>query len=181
MTEAHRPQVGEYHYRRALELLGSASPILLANLAWNLKNQGRMAEARALYEESVGARSRISSRPCSAGRAWRRADRNFARAGELLDAAERLAPAIRASSCKRAILHGRVKDLRRRARHLRRDRAPAARRPLGPMEAAEKGRLLDQMGRYDEAFAAFADGKRRLREMSGLAYLADEATRLSPA
>ncbi len=28
-------------------------PITLANLAWNLKNQGRMEEARGLYEQSV--------------------------------------------------------------------------------------------------------------------------------
>ena len=34
MTEVNRPQVGEFHYRRALELLGSRQPILLANLAW---------------------------------------------------------------------------------------------------------------------------------------------------
>jgi predicted Zn-dependent protease len=27
MTDAHRPQVGEYHYRRVIELLGSFTPI----------------------------------------------------------------------------------------------------------------------------------------------------------
>jgi predicted Zn-dependent protease len=47
MTEAHRPQVGEHHYRCARQLLAEPSPILLANLAWNLKNQGRIAESRA--------------------------------------------------------------------------------------------------------------------------------------
>ena len=59
LTEANRPQVGEYHYRRVLELTGQRDPILLANLAWNLKNQGRMEEARALYEESVAAAPEI--------------------------------------------------------------------------------------------------------------------------
>src|SRR5258707_4782499 len=39
LTEANRPQVGEYHYRRVIELSGRRDPILLANLAWNLKNQ----------------------------------------------------------------------------------------------------------------------------------------------
>ena len=43
LTEANRPQVGEYHYRRVLELTGARDPILLANLAWNLKLQGRIA------------------------------------------------------------------------------------------------------------------------------------------
>ena len=45
---------------------------------------------------------------------------------------------------------------------------------LGPNELLEKGRLLDQMGRYDDAWAAFAEGKTLARELSGQAYL-DEA------
>ncbi len=52
-TEAHRPHVGEFHYRRAMELLEKPSPILFANLAWNLKNQGRMEESRSFYQQSV--------------------------------------------------------------------------------------------------------------------------------
>ena len=55
MTEAQRPAVGEYHYLRVLELSGVRDPIVLANLAWNFKTQGRMDEARALYEESMAA------------------------------------------------------------------------------------------------------------------------------
>ena len=47
MTEANRPQIGEYHYRKVIELSRARDPILLANLAWNLRNQGRMAESRA--------------------------------------------------------------------------------------------------------------------------------------
>src|SRR6516162_10815481 len=53
MTEANRPHVGEYHYRKVIALSGQRDPIVLANLAWNLKNQGRMAEARSLYEEAA--------------------------------------------------------------------------------------------------------------------------------
>jgi tetratricopeptide (TPR) repeat protein len=53
MTEAQQAPVGEYHYRRALELANRRDPVLLANLAWSLKCQGRVEEARALYEESV--------------------------------------------------------------------------------------------------------------------------------
>jgi hypothetical protein len=55
MTEANRPQIGEYHYRKVLALTQQRDPILLANLAWNLKNQGRMAESRDLYEEATAA------------------------------------------------------------------------------------------------------------------------------
>ena len=46
LTEAHKPKLGEYHYLRVLDLSATRDPILLANLAWNLKTQGRMAEAR---------------------------------------------------------------------------------------------------------------------------------------
>src|SRR5689334_15918522 len=42
MTEANRPQIGEYHYRRVLELAGQRDPVVLANLAWNLKSQGKV-------------------------------------------------------------------------------------------------------------------------------------------
>src|SRR5216684_7125946 len=55
MTEANRPQIGEYHYRKVIELSRARDPILLANLAWNLRNQGRMAESRQLYEEASAA------------------------------------------------------------------------------------------------------------------------------
>ena len=111
MTEAQRPQVGEHHYRRAMDAdRRRRVPILIANLAWNLKNQGRMAESRKLYEESV----RLDPAIFQTLYGWARmeeTDRNFARAGELLDAAETLvARTTRASCCSRAILHGRVKD-----------------------------------------------------------------------
>ncbi|MGH9808507.1 MAG: tetratricopeptide repeat protein, partial [Terriglobia bacterium] len=91
MTDAQRPQVGEYHYRQALQLLAEPSPVLLANLAWNLKNQGRMDESRNLYEESV----KLDPHVFQTLLGWARmeeTDRNFARADELLDEAERLAP-----------------------------------------------------------------------------------------
>ena len=60
LTEANRPLIGEYHYRRVLALVeGGQEPITLANLAWNLKNQGRIEEARALYEQSMALKPDI--------------------------------------------------------------------------------------------------------------------------
>ncbi len=50
---------------------------------------------------------------------------------------------------------------------------------LGPNELLEKGRLLDQMGRYDDAFAAFVEGKRLVREVSGTEYLAEQAAAMA--
>src|SRR5271166_826090 len=144
MTEAHRPQVGEHHYRRARELLPKPSPILLANLAWNLKNQGRMEEARRLYEESTALDPDIFQTLYGWAQ-MEETDRNFARAGELLDAAEKLSPGNPSVLLHRAILHGRVKAYDEALAALvdiekRREGAG-----LGPIEGSEKGLLLDRM------------------------------------
>jgi hypothetical protein len=101
-------------------------------------------------------------------------DRNFARAGELLDAAERLSPGNRTVRLARAVLHGRTRDYASAVAILDElDRAPGG--GLGPVEWTEKGQLLDRMGRHADAFAA---GKRALREATGQSYLADEAESL---
>ena len=132
-----------------------------------------MAESRKLYEESL----RLDPTIFQTVYGWARmeeTDRNFARAGELLDAAEKISPGDPSVLLHRAILHGRVKDY---------DKALAAlddierRREggLGPIEWSEKGLLLDRVGRYAEAFAAFSEAKRTLRALTGQSYLADEA------
>jgi tetratricopeptide (TPR) repeat protein len=177
MTEIGRPQVGEYHYRETLKLLGQRQPILLANLAWNLKNQGKMAEARALYEESMNLDPNIL--PTVLG--WARmeeTDRDFARADTLLDRAEALSPGNLSVLLHRAVVRGRTKDYDTALSILNdiEQRNPAE--GLGTNELLEKGRLLDKMGRYDEAFAAFVDGKRKNVEQSGVVYLADHASQL---
>jgi tetratricopeptide (TPR) repeat protein len=177
MTEAQRPQVGEHHYRRAMKLIASPSPILIANLAWNLKNQGRMAESRALYEESV----RLDPEIFQTLYGWARmeeTDRNFARARELFDAAEALSPGNPSVLLHRAILHGRVKDYDKALAALDDIERRRAGGGLGPIEWSEKGLLLDRMGRYAEAFAAFSEGKRTLRAITGQGYLAEEAAAL---
>jgi tetratricopeptide (TPR) repeat protein len=180
LTDGNRPKIGEFHYNRVLELTGTRDPILLANLAWNLKNQGRIAEARALYEESTAAAPNIML----SWLGWARmeeVDRNFARAAELLDKAEALAPGAPPIQMTRAILHGRMRDHDTALAILDgMKRTPADQNPalgsqgLGPDELMEKGRLLDKVGRYEEAFAAYEESKRLARTLSGNAYL-DEA------
>ena len=171
LTEANRPQVGEYHYRRVLALTGARDPILLANLAWNLKIQGRIAEARAFYEEFVAGRRGVR-RPARLGAAWRKRTATSPGAAELLDRAEAVAPGnpsvhwparccMGAPQYDQAIGRARQFVVRRQA--------------VSAQRVAEKGRLLDKMGRPQEAFAAFREGKRKARELSGIAYLADHA------
>jgi tetratricopeptide (TPR) repeat protein len=177
MTEAQRPHVGEHHYRRVLELLPQRSPIVLANLAWNLKNQGRMQEARELYEESV----RLDPNVFQTLLGWARleeTDRNFERAAELAAAAEAASPGHSNVLLTQAVVEG------RRGHHEKAigilDRlADGSESGLGPVEWAEKGQLLDRLGRADEAFAAFTEGKRTLRAQSGHSYLRDESRSLA--
>jgi len=178
LTEINRPQVGEYHYRRALELLGTRPAILLANLAWNLKNQGKMAESRMLYAESMQVDPAILQTVLGWAR-MEETDRNFARAGELLDQAGKLAPDNSSVLLQRAILRGRAKDYEGALAVLDRIAARSRGGTLGPGEMLEKGRLLDKMERYDEAFAAFAEGKRATLELSGNAYMAEQAAQLA--
>ena len=168
LTEAHRPQVGEFHYRRVLHLSRGRDPILLANLAWNLKNQGRMAEARELYAESVAGAPEVLQTLLGLAR-LEEADRQFDAAMEVLQRAERVAPANPSVRLTRAVVLDRMG---RTAEALSVLDAVARDSPdgLGPEEFLAKGRLLDRLGDYDAAFAAFTEGKARARALSGLAY-----------
>src|SRR6202011_1329262 len=91
LTEAQHPHSGEFHYRRVIELSGASDPILLANLAWNLKCQGRIAEARALYQESVEAAPDIFQTLFGWGQ-LEEVDGNFAAAKAKLDRAAEIRP-----------------------------------------------------------------------------------------
>jgi tetratricopeptide (TPR) repeat protein len=172
LTEAHRPAIGTYHYMRALQLSGARDPVLLANLALCLKNQGRMQEARALYQESLDAAPDSLHTLLGFAR-LEEADRNLTAAMALLDRAEAASPRNPSVKLLRAVVLGRMNDAKAAVALL--DGMAETSAGLGASELLEKGRLLDQMGHYPEAFAAFVAGKSRLREDSGHAYLADHA------
>jgi tetratricopeptide (TPR) repeat protein len=142
LTESNRPHTGEYHYRKVLELTRGRNPMTLANLAWNLKNQGRIDESRALYEEAVAAEPSLH-----ALLGWARmeeADRNLDRALELLDRAEQIAPDNPSILLLRAMVYGRKRDHRRALALLNRLAEKSGAEGLGANELLEKGRLLDQ-------------------------------------
>jgi tetratricopeptide (TPR) repeat protein len=177
MTEINRPQIGEYHYRRALELVDRPGPVILANLAWNLKNQGKMAEARTHYREAMALDSSILQTVLG----WARleeADRDFDAADALLDQAEVLAPNLPGILLSRAVVQGRRRDHEKALVVLERI-AGLRDGALGAGEMLEKGRLLDQMGRYDDAWDAFVEGKRLVREASGVSYMSEQAETLA--
>jgi tetratricopeptide (TPR) repeat protein len=111
LTEANRPHTGEYHYRKVIELTGRRDPITVANLAWNLKNQGRMEEARGLYEEATSGDANLHTLL-----GWARmeeADRNLDRALNLLERAEQVAPDNPSILLSRAVVYGRSRDYSR--------------------------------------------------------------------
>src|SRR5262249_60676331 len=175
LTEDSRPRSGGHHYRPGLELSRTADPILQANMAWTLKCQGKVGEARRLYEESVKAAPDVFQTWLG----WARleeAERDFAAARLRLDQAARIRPNDPALRLERAILHAREGDDLAALAELdpsgsRRDRGGAcATETLNSYALLEKGRILDRLERYDEAFSCFDEAKRREREASGINY-----------
>jgi tetratricopeptide (TPR) repeat protein len=178
LTEANRPLIGEYHYRRVLELADPEEPITLANLAWNFKNQGRMAEARALYQKSMALKPGIIQTVLGFAK-MEEADRKFDAALNLLDQAEQIFPNNPSVALTRATILARQKKTEAALALLDLpENAPTAPK-LGPAELSEKGRLLDQLGRYDEAFEAFDTAKKRALEFGVRPYMAEEAASLA--
>lgn len=176
LTEAHNPSVGEYHYWRALELSGARDPVALANLALCLKNQGKMMEARALYEESLAAAPQQVNAIIGLAR-LEEADCNLSAALSLIDRAEKAGPPDPVVPLLRAMILGRMGRTSEALSILERSDDDTAR--LSAAELLEKGRLLDRMGRYEEAFAAFKAGKDRLRQRTGQSYREADAQQLA--
>jgi len=178
LTESQRPQPGEFHYRRVMELTHARDPIVLANLAWNLKCQGRIAEARQLYEESVQAQPDVFE-------TWfgwaqlEEVDGKFAAARSRLERAARIRPNDPGLRVARAVLLAREGKCLDALAAL--EAAPSSQDDSFANAGAdsnillEKGRILDSLRRYDEAFACFDEAKKRVRESIGKQYLDREA------
>ncbi len=167
MTEANRPKIGEFHYRKVLELR-EPDAIIYANLAWNLKAQGRMDESRELYEKSLEMKDDVPQTLLGYAR-MEETDRNFDRSKELLDKVAEIQPKNPSVMLTRAVIAGRQRDYEG-ALSILEDIASQREQGLGPEETLEKGRLFDKMGKFDEAFAAFTEGKKKYREGSGNEY-----------
>ena len=174
LTQIGKASAGEYHHRKALELSGKRLPMVLSNLALNLKNQGRMEEARALYREAHEAEP-MNRQSLLGWAELEEADRNLAAATELLDKVERLTAPSPATRQTRAAILGREGRLEEALAVLRAE----GEQQLRPIELLERGRLLDKAGRYDEAWEAFTTGKSRAVEMGARSYLREEARGLA--
>jgi tetratricopeptide (TPR) repeat protein len=183
LTEAQRPHVGEFHYRRVLEITGARDPILLANLAWNLKCQGRIAEAREFYNESAEGAPDVFQTLFGWGQ-LEEADGNFAAAKAKLDRAAEIRPDDSGLRVARATLHAREGKLAAALAELESDpggdeKGTSTGVRSDSNELLEKGRILDRLGRYDEAFACFDEAKRLAREITGKRYLDQQAREIA--
>lgn len=172
LTEGHQPHAGEFHYRQALALAGPDA-VTLANLAWNLKLQGRIEEARALYRQSTALDPAI----LLTWLGWAQteeAGRDLDGASRFLERTKRLDPTHAVGAFEAALL-------------ARRGNPEAA---LAVLEGAagtptdldaagwlEKARVLDRLGRHDEAFAAMTAGKALVRR-DGYFYAEQEASHM---
>jgi tetratricopeptide (TPR) repeat protein len=125
-----------------------------------------MAQARELYEESLEAAPENLHTLLGLAR-LEEADRNLDAALALLDRAHVLAPANANATLIRATALGRKGDAGAALQLLDKLGEESA---LNASEYLEKGRLLDKIGRFDEAFAAYDAGKAALRAATGNAY-----------
>ncbi|WP_207462194.1 tetratricopeptide repeat-containing sulfotransferase family protein [Azospirillum sp. SYSU D00513] len=173
LTTGHCPHIGEFHYRQALDL-ADPDGITMANLAWNLKLQGRIDEARALYRQSVSLAPSIHLTWLG----WARteeAGRELEDASRFLTRGRRLVPDHPTGSFEATLLARRGEPQAALA-----VLEEAGRRPAGPTsdELFEKARILDRQGCSDEAFAAMLQGKALVRE-AGNHYAEGEAADLT--
>ena len=170
MTEAHRPQVGEHHYRRAMKLVAVAEPD--PHRQPGLEPQDPGANGRS--------RGRSTNSPCALDPTifqtlygWSRmeeTDRNFVRAGELLDAAEQLSPGNPSVLLQRAILHGRAKNYDKALAVLDDIDSAGARAASGRLNGARRGFCSTGWAGMPRPSPPSPRARRLLRELSGQRY-----------
>jgi tetratricopeptide (TPR) repeat protein len=143
---------GEFHLRRALALGDRRVPRLLIHLANNLQSQGRMDEARALFEEAHELNPRLLEVPVALA-TLERAAGQFERAGQWLAQLEDSAPlSIEVSRLSARLAYDQgdfvaAVDVLETCFPCKDDRQNA--------DVYLYGQALDRLGRYDEAFAQF--------------------------
>jgi Flp pilus assembly protein TadD len=165
LSESNDLSAGEWHFRRALEL-GAREARYLMNLALNLVQQGRTEEAEPYYAEAAS----LAPRDVSILAYWSKLHEirgSMPKAWELLGRAE----AVGSPSSVNLL---RARYLSREGRHAEAleiiDSAPAR----GGDAQLERGRLCDRLGRYEEAWHDFSEGKKKLAaEAGGLRYQRD--------
>jgi len=172
--QSHRNAAAEAHLRRAAEL-APPDGVLLASLGINLSGQGRYSEADAFFQQAA-AHEPNNARFLLAWANSAELNQECERAEELIAQAERIQPGmIEAVLVKSDVLA-------RRKHHAEALALLDAQRAAGEANLAQatvfglrRARMLDKLGRYDEAFAACDAAKRHLRERQGGQYQREQA------
>jgi tetratricopeptide (TPR) repeat protein len=168
LTETGRLAAGEKHYRAALALLERDDGMVLANLAWNLKLQGRLNEAGGLYERALRLQP-DNARGIGGFAQVAAASGNLPRAMQLLDEALTRFPADRTLRLLRALM-----DLQAGRAEAVLARLEGAPETLMPAELSARGQAMARLNRPADAVAAHALGKRLQRERYNQRYEPEE-------
>ena len=165
LSEMNDLPSGEWHFRRALAL-GEPQAACHMNLGLNLMKQGRIEEADGHFAEAH-ERAPTDTKTLAYWSTLHEARGDLPKAQKLLDRAEAASSADEVSLL-------RANYLSREGHH---------EEALGTLNAAKilagdgqlaRGRLYDRLGRYEEAWKDFVEGKRKLAaEAGGLQYRAD--------
>jgi tetratricopeptide (TPR) repeat protein len=167
LLEQARGHAAEHHLRRAIELTQGTDATLLARLATAMRQQSRLEESRALFAQADAAAP--GNFEILFG--WARTEeaaQEFPRAAALFEQAVAAAPANLAARIGHAELLARMGD-----RQAALDALDALPDPSGSALMA-RGRVLDRLGRHEEAFSAWKDGKAAYVAAGGHTYPADE-------
>jgi len=175
LTETGRLRAGESHYRRALALLEREDGMVLANLAWNLKLQGKLEDAAGVYDRALLIRP-DNARGIGGYAQVEAARGRPARAASMLDEALTTWPADRTLRLLRALMD---LQLDKPGAVLARLNDPPE--ALMPAEFSARGQAFARLNQPADAVAAFAIGKRAQRERYGQRYEPEDFIKKSDA
>jgi tetratricopeptide (TPR) repeat protein len=164
-ADAQMLEEAEFHYRQVLLLHEPLAPIC-ANLAGVLSRMGRFEEATFLFEQT----QRLDPNNLEGLLSWIRMEEAANHLDSAWDLMKRVPEGRRDSTAcciSRAVLHRRGKRSDLALEELEKARSRQAAAASTPVYLYELGSVLDALGRYDEAFAAFSEANARVRQGSG--------------
>ena len=176
LTDAHRLPAGEFHYRRALKLHGPVGK-LCANLGANLRGQGKLEEAEEMYKQAM----QLEPENMVSLMGWvqvKEAGRKFEEAWKLYDDVAKRVPPGNVNLCMtQATLFRRQKELDKALQAL--DESEPAQNRYAAAFHYERGRILDALGRHDDAFGSYSTANAIIRDRAGRAYDESQSTKLA--
>lgn len=164
-TELGRLQVGERHYHQALALDPSSKPQVEINLAWNLRQQGRLEEASSLYMR-LRAEGRATTRMLTSFAQVEAGRGKVEDAAQLLDAALQATPNDRVAALLQAILQLRQGVPAAALECIAATEAALAPNPLMATELILRGQAFERLGKYHKAFESYQAGRAFQREQA---------------